>query len=982
MTATARTATATRPETQYTKEQRMSVVMYGGVSLAIYIGGVAKELLALVRASGRAADDPSRALGWSDLDGVERIYRKLAQWDGAPGTSPLDIADGDDTTPLRTRYLVDIVSGTSAGGINGVFLARALAENRTLDAISDLWIQEGDISTLMNDGKSLTGMTGLTLQDPPVSLLNGQRMYRLLLNAFGAMAPAKAKINPGDRVDLYVTTTDVRGEVVRLPLANGYATEKRYKQGFHFVYEPSAERNDFADGRKARLAFAARCTSSFPFAFEPFTWNDAARLSGSDDPQWSEDLVYNNANYASRPLCDGGYLDNKPFSYVVDEMAKRHSDLPAARTLFYVEPDPEVLDEASQKLIQETKPNAIENALSALISLPGYETIREDIERVLGRNKRVDLLQQLTADIEQHLAANPTQETGAHHGVSYIAYHRMKRESVKTWFSELVCTAASVGEARLEQVVRELVSRWVEDTYANNDKQLLLDLDFAYRMRKLAFLLRRSNNAAPELVQELKRLHDAVYDLQRTSRATIGGGAKVLFTREREALAKIADITDPAERKAALDRLYAYLHSTAADLDASDGVQSAPLDMLNTFVQQTMRPGMRNIAHELKALLAQPGAEKLKHDEDEFEQYDMVLFPLILEGNIGEPVHVDVVRISPLDVSAGGGVKKLAGTRLGHFGAFLEADWRRNDILWGRLDGAEMLIRQMMRGADEAVVKAVVAKAHEEIIGDLCNELESRLTANLTEKAPAPPATPQQQRQSDEAAVAAGKVKDRSAMVSYFAAGNGYDLGIDRARQSDNAARAGRIVEQLFSGIASEKQVSIPKAIPAVLYFIWGLVQISIPQSIPRLLWSHVGKVAFILFGLLAAGGTLLNEPEVRTLGFTGLGILTAIAIVSSLLADWFRERLSLHWRAFFHTLAAGLVVSMLFVIAATAVPTFHMAWAPAWLAQTWQATTSWLALLGKALPKTIIFIAEGAVLVAAIGLSKAAMSLRSPEAA
>src|SRR5258708_17610281 len=396
------TATASGPVARYTKEQRMSVVMYGGVSLAIYIGGVAKEMLALVRASGRGKDDsPRAALAPAELDGVERVYRQLAQWDGAAGTTALDMKDG---APLLTRYVIDVISGTSAGGINGVFLARALAESSTLDSISKLWIEEGDLGKLLNDGASLEGLTGLVQQDPPVSLLNGERMYRILLNAFGQMVPGPSKVDAGDRIDLYVTTTDVRGEVVRLQLANGFSTEKRYRQAFHFVHEPAADRNDFADDRKARLAFAARCTSSFPFAFEPFTWADAARLSGVEDAGWSSDLLYQSGDYAKRPLCDGGYLDNKPFSYVVDEMAKRHSDLPAARTLFFVEPDPAALDEASLRKLQTTKPNAVENALSALVSLPGYETIREDIERVLARNGQVDMIQALTAEMDAYLA--------------------------------------------------------------------------------------------------------------------------------------------------------------------------------------------------------------------------------------------------------------------------------------------------------------------------------------------------------------------------------------------------------------------------------------------------------------------------------------------------------------------------------------------------------------------------------------------------
>ncbi len=39
------------PQTTHKQEVRFAVVMYGGVSLAIYINGVAQELLRLVRAT-------------------------------------------------------------------------------------------------------------------------------------------------------------------------------------------------------------------------------------------------------------------------------------------------------------------------------------------------------------------------------------------------------------------------------------------------------------------------------------------------------------------------------------------------------------------------------------------------------------------------------------------------------------------------------------------------------------------------------------------------------------------------------------------------------------------------------------------------------------------------------------------------------------------------------------------------------------------
>ncbi|HEX6187617.1 MAG TPA: hypothetical protein VFZ40_06035, partial [Pyrinomonadaceae bacterium] len=81
------------PNVDYKKEIRFAVVMYGGVSLAIYINGIAQELLRLVRSTAEAYDrgDSRQALSAvpreadddedtnaQKLSGTERVYRKLS----------------------------------------------------------------------------------------------------------------------------------------------------------------------------------------------------------------------------------------------------------------------------------------------------------------------------------------------------------------------------------------------------------------------------------------------------------------------------------------------------------------------------------------------------------------------------------------------------------------------------------------------------------------------------------------------------------------------------------------------------------------------------------------------------------------------------------------------------------------------------------------------------------------------------------------
>ena len=80
---------ATSPKAEYTQEVRFAIVMYGGVSLAIYINGIAQELLRLVRSTaeaGKLKDGKRVTLSGSRTDPkttlvsrpTERVYRQLS----------------------------------------------------------------------------------------------------------------------------------------------------------------------------------------------------------------------------------------------------------------------------------------------------------------------------------------------------------------------------------------------------------------------------------------------------------------------------------------------------------------------------------------------------------------------------------------------------------------------------------------------------------------------------------------------------------------------------------------------------------------------------------------------------------------------------------------------------------------------------------------------------------------------------------------
>ena len=113
------------------KELRLALVCYGGISLAVYMHGITKEIWHVARAS-RAAHD-----GTAIPNGSAAVYGAL-------------IAEVAAQSGLRVRIMPDIIAGASAGGINGVFLAQAIAAGQSLDPLTDLWLDGADVEALID----------------------------------------------------------------------------------------------------------------------------------------------------------------------------------------------------------------------------------------------------------------------------------------------------------------------------------------------------------------------------------------------------------------------------------------------------------------------------------------------------------------------------------------------------------------------------------------------------------------------------------------------------------------------------------------------------------------------------------------------------------------------------------------------------------------------------------------------------------------
>ena len=265
----------------------------------------------------------------------------------------------------------------------------------------------------------------LPTQSPPQSLLNSRRMYLKLLQSLDGMEnpnPVDEDSPYVDEIDLFITTTDIAGMPLPIRLSDTVVYERRHRNVFHFKYASKDvaddDRNDFSKANNPFLAFAARCTSSFPFAFEPMKLADIDDVLDVLDDYRADDKaemkkkwmrffkekitsnVARSVDFTERSFGDGGYLDNKPFTYATETLARRYAPLPVDRKLIYIEPSPEHPEDSP---INPTKPDALANVKAALLDLPAYETIREDLQRLIQRNNLINRINRITAAVDQDL---------------------------------------------------------------------------------------------------------------------------------------------------------------------------------------------------------------------------------------------------------------------------------------------------------------------------------------------------------------------------------------------------------------------------------------------------------------------------------------------------------------------------------------------------------------------------------------------------
>ena len=163
-------------------------------------------------------------------------------------------------------------------------------------------------------------------------------------------------------------------------------------------------------------------------------------------------------------------------------------------------------------------PNFLRNTLDALITLPREETIREDLQRVIERNRLIERVQEITSHVDEDVTEFIGRVGGAEYqrrtladeirdrGPGYAGYHRLKVRAVT---DDL---AAMLGQPSC------VVDTWRRAHYSEQDPErsestFLLEYDLGYRERRMQFLLRKLTD--PRIKRELNRIATTLKSLRR-----------------------------------------------------------------------------------------------------------------------------------------------------------------------------------------------------------------------------------------------------------------------------------------------------------------------------------------------------------------------------------------------------------------------------------------------------------------------------------
>jgi patatin-related protein len=720
--------------TELTQELRLATTMTGGVSLAIWMAGVAREINLLCQASQwRRLGGPFPQNRFSESAASLKLYKQL-----------IDLLD--------MVVDVDILAGTSAGGINAALLAWSRVKGCDLGTLRDLWLQLGDLTDLLRDpGEKST----------PSLLYGDKRMFAALAEELQNLPPGpfppeafpKPKGPCPPPTTLYITTTLLTGEIGRFTDCFGTLIQDVDRRGvFTFTETLLASKDDAARA----LALAARSSASFPAAFEPsfvpFV-DETAKKGGVPARPAMADFAD-----ITRPhwVVDGGLLDNRPIDVLLQRVFDRPAHRPVRRVLLFVVPSSGPAPDLVQDVLQDdfNKPlGLVEGLLQGLAALT-TQSIAADLRAIRSHQDRMEARTESRLRLAE-FAAKLHEATGERLLSTSLLADYGTREATKQ--------AQALTTAMLRQLstwppddgrsTKSIPQTWEKDLAIGGDGEKLC------RLQIKASILNRWLQSSAEPLPEIGRLNPGDLQLPGTLAELAGYGPAALQWAKACALIVIqaayqlakseADVaavaklakkinqagascespnlgalveklcTEPAVRQGPLDiaagrlaqRYLEQFTVTEQDWDRLAGPLSDGCQTLSRLAAQASPAcdAERNsqlaqdeaAANQLNTYLSylQPGEDPLTVATKLFDLAVTQRAMLPAEVDIEQPldfVQVSADTRSLLAPKFQTAQQKLTGIQFHHFGAFYKRSWRANDWLWGRLDGAGWLIQVLL----------------------------------------------------------------------------------------------------------------------------------------------------------------------------------------------------------------------------------------------------------------------------------------------
>jgi hypothetical protein len=641
-----------------TEEVRVAMALNGGVSLAVWMGGVAVEFDCARRA--HLGVEPASASGAVP---ERSVYHTLC-------------------SAFSRKLVLDILCGASAGGVNGSLLAAVMVAARRLPAgyLRTKWLDIGDFEKLLRP----------TSETEPKSILRGDLFREQLLEAFHALRGTnQAKKADLDQTEvpstqealrpflpaLDVTMTNVLGEYV------GF-TDEWDERLFALEYRAPFCFREEEDFDPASLATAARASASFPVAFEPTKVDGRsttlAKLSGS-------------VRYA----IDGGLLENAPVKYALDLIPTRRASEQVKRYVCYVNAAP------PRYLEQPASANepSLTKVIGYVVNLPRDGRFVDQLYALRDATRRARF-NRLTQDSLLGLDLDSLRATAN----ALLDPYRRRRFllSLEELFDD-------PGDA--QRAVRNLVKPdkplpdvvWIpgpgELTPPSDPTTWQWGIRAAQRVLHLELdLLRRLLKVAGDESTRLRILKVRTNLDDASERLEILRRRSPLDPDFRKELKKLADAAEynrlvaELNRRAALDQCAIGLVLRDATKRFIDLLRAlAPtLDQDSSLAKTLSGLGGENATVDgflLRALAIEVVRRAFSTDED------IATGETLLFAQLTPVVGVRIFSAKPFTGPfPDSGEDKLTGIRLGHFAGFYRRSWRANDFMWGRLDAAARIV--------------------------------------------------------------------------------------------------------------------------------------------------------------------------------------------------------------------------------------------------------------------------------------------------